>query len=207
MDILPPSSKSDDLQVTAPNKFLTASQVSPQELTDDELVSEFQRISSTSMQTPLELAALCARKKTFKAQGKALRILRLSPAKFSKLRQIGQNNRLADLTLTGRLPPTAGYSILYSLCQLSDEKMDKALRDGIISPSITRSQIENIREDKPTNNRRTRLRRKPFAVVIAPQDIDRATKQALCEKLVELCDQFGATLDAAMTPISSQLCR
>jgi hypothetical protein len=170
------------------------------EMPEEEWVEKFAQFGP-SYDDILAKADHCARR--VKPSIKALQRVGLSRANHSKQKQISQNPRFRDPSFAPLMPRK--FSILYEIGLLSNEQFNRAVADGTICPIVTRNEIKNIREDKPAKCRRTHRVRKPFAIVIAPQEMDSEIKQAFREKLIELCDQYGAKLDAPMAPVVSSL--
>jgi hypothetical protein len=97
----------------------------------------------------MEVARLCAEaNKRLSPAGKKelVNVLPFSGPTFSKLAQIGDDRRLQSSRVQKLLPPS--YSIIYSVGQLEDDELQSAIRDGIISPTLKRSDLDEWLEEK-----------------------------------------------------------
>lgn len=95
----------------------------------------------------LEVAELCAKanRELNKAEKKELlKQLPFSPAAFSKLVKIGDDERLKRTDVAVCLPPN--YSIIYELTALSLEDLEIGIDRGIIRPSMSRTQALELRD-------------------------------------------------------------
>jgi hypothetical protein len=66
--------------------------------------------------------------------------LDFSAATFSKLVKIGQEPRLQEAKVKALLPPN--YSIVYEVAKLSSGELDAAMNDQVISPTMSRADLE-----------------------------------------------------------------
>ena len=173
-----------------------AGQAKAEDMSDDEFLRRARPIQDRSMKATLELAALCGSKQTFTSRSKCLRQLRLSEAKFSKMQKIGRDTRLKDESLIDLLPKSGDYTVVYAICLLSEDQLRQARADGVISPSVTRSQIENFRAGKAADASKPRRGQKRFAIVTIPEGLEDEKGKVLRERLAQLCEEYGAELDA-----------
>jgi hypothetical protein len=92
----------------------------------------------------LRLGHRCARaEKEFKKAAKEELLARLlfNKTNFSMFVRIGNDSRLASISEL--LPPS--YSIIYEVAKLDDDKLDAAVKDGVIHPKATRKEIQDLR--------------------------------------------------------------
>ena len=97
----------------------------------------------------MEVARLCAKanNRVSAAEKKQLvKVLPFSGPTFSKLAQIGDDRRLHSNRLQKLLPPS--YSIIYSVGQLEDDELKAAIKDGIVTPTLKRSELAEWLQSK-----------------------------------------------------------
>ena len=90
----------------------------------------------------LETARLCAEadKNLPHDKSKFFKELEFSKAAFSKLVKIGSHPQLQSEPVKSLLPPN--YSIVYEVAKLPDDDLRVALKEGIISPRMTRGDLD-----------------------------------------------------------------
>jgi hypothetical protein len=151
----------------------------------------------------LETAQLCAEvdgRLEGESRKSFLQRLDFAPATFSKLVTIGRQARLRDKPIRPLLP--SSYSIVYELARLNATQLDAAVKDGVISPSMSRADLASWvaeREGrKPDAESDTAPR--VLATLRVPLDYD-AEKQMLLQKALEdLRAKFGFDLDQPKDP-------
>jgi hypothetical protein len=97
----------------------------------------------------LEVARLCAEaedKLTTAQKGELISRLPFRRATFSKLAQVGADQRLRDLEIQSRLPPH--YSTLYQLTLLDDPQFDRAIKEGVIYADLKRDELQRWCADR-----------------------------------------------------------
>lgn len=65
----------------------------------------------------------------------------------SKLLKIGKHERFKNTDFTVQLPPS--FSVIYGIACLSLTKFDAAVSEGVISPKLTRANLERWKRGKP----------------------------------------------------------
>jgi hypothetical protein len=103
----------------------------------------------------MEVAHLCAEANNrLSAPNKKelVKVLPFSGPTFSKLAQIGGDRRLQSIRVRKLLPPS--YSIIYSVGQLEDDELKAAVKDGIITPTLKRSDLDDWMEKKKYREKR-----------------------------------------------------
>ena len=88
----------------------------------------------------LETAMLCAEVSAKLGLGEKKQLqkkLDFSLATFSKLVKIGEQPHLREKAIKALLPPS--YTLVYQLAQLSPSNIDAAIKEGIISPTMSRA--------------------------------------------------------------------
>ena len=91
----------------------------------------------------LETARLCAesdKKLRPEEKNKLFKDLDFNKATFSKLAKIGSQPRLQTEAVKSLLPPN--YSIVYEVAKLPELDLQVAIKEGIISPKMLRSDLE-----------------------------------------------------------------
>lgn len=92
----------------------------------------------------MEVAHLCAEANNrLSAPNKKelVKVLPFSGPTFSKLAQIGNDRRLQSNRVQKLLPPS--YSIIYSVGQLDDNELEAAIKEGIVTPTLRRSDLDD----------------------------------------------------------------
>jgi hypothetical protein len=144
----------------------------------------------------LETARLCAEadKNLPRDKSKFFKELEFSKAAFSKLVKIGSHPQLQSEPVKSLLPPN--YSIVYEVAKLPDDDLRVAVKDGIITPRMTRGDLDDWigkRSGKIPDSDGPHA--KIIATVEVPSDYD-PKKQALLEKALDkLRAQFGFSLE------------
>ena len=150
----------------------------------------------------LETARLCAeveKKLRPEEKNKLFKDLDFNKATFSKLAKIGSQPRLQTEAVKSLLPPN--YTIVYEVAKLPELDLQVAIKEGIISPKMLRSDLDAWIEKRmgkvPTSDSE---HAKIIATVEVPSDYD-PKKQALLEKALEkLQAQFGFSLERPRDP-------
>ena len=150
----------------------------------------------------LETARLCAeaeKKLRPEEKNKLFKDLDFNKATFSKLAKIGSQPRLQTEAVKSLLPPN--YTIVYEVAKLPELDLQVAIKEGIISPKMLRSDLDAWLEKRmgkvPTSESE---HAKIIATVEVPSDYD-PKKQALLEKALEkLRVQFGFSLERPRDP-------
>ena len=145
----------------------------------------------------LETARLCAeaeKKLRPEEKNKLFKDLDFNKATFSKLAKIGSQPRLQTEAVKSLLPPN--YTIVYEVAKLPESDLQVAIKEGVISPKMLRSDLDAWLEKRmgkvPTSDSE---HAKIIATVEVPSDYD-PKKQALLEKALEkLRVQFGFSLE------------
>ena len=169
------------------------------------------------VQSILDAAALCADADASLSKDKKVELLAQLPfaaPTFSKLVQIGSDQRLATPELRGLLPPS--YSIMYEVHLLDDEQLTRAVRDGVLHPEAKRSDIEALRHTRiprarlPLNEEeepkcahkrsRQKLRGRIYAEIRVPEDYAADECTRLEAALLQLIERHGVELVTRLTP-------
>lgn len=143
----------------------------------------------------LEVASVCAEASGTLSPAEKKQLLEslpFSPATFSKLVQIGHDQRLHSDEVRGLLPPN--YSIIYSIGRLDGLDFHDALTQGVISPTLKRADLEKWRH-KITNKEEKERRVPPlpdayFAALLLKSDLSEAQRTKLCDSLEALKSEF-----------------
>jgi hypothetical protein len=91
----------------------------------------------------MEVARLCAdanNRLSAPNKKELVKVLPFSSPTFSKLAQIGDDPRLQTQRVQKLLPPS--YSIIYSVGQLDDNELEAAIKEGIVTPTLKRSDLD-----------------------------------------------------------------
>ena len=91
----------------------------------------------------LETARLCAeaeKKLSTDQKNKLFKDLDFNKATFSKLAKIGSQPRLQTEAVKSLLPPN--YTIVYEVAKLPESDLQVAIKEGIISPKMLRSDLD-----------------------------------------------------------------
>lgn len=145
----------------------------------------------------LETAELCAEavdKLSKDDKTKLVEQLDFSAATFSKLAKIGQEPRLQEEKVKALLPPN--YSIVYEVAKLSSGELDAAISDQVISPTMSRADLEAWLtkrfgvEEAPVSEDKPRV----IATVRVPPTFTRAQQAKLEAALERLQEEFDFDL-------------
>ena len=109
----------------------------------------------------LETARLCAeaeKKLRPEEKNKLFKDLDFNKATFSKLAKIGSQPRLQTEAVKSLLPPN--YTIVYEVAKLPESDLQVAIKEGVISPKMLRSDLDAWLEKRmgkvPTSESRAR---------------------------------------------------
>lgn len=151
----------------------------------------------------LETAQLCA-EVDGRLQGESrksfLAKLDFNPATFSKLVTIGTQARLRDKPVRALLP--SSYSIVYEVARLSASDLEAAMKDGVIAPSMSRTDLVAWiaeRQGRKLDAERDTAPR-VLATLRVPLDYDAEKQMMLQKALEELRAKFGFDLDQPEDP-------
>lgn len=148
-----------------------------------------------STDSVIETARLCAeadKKLKGADKNKLFIVLTFNKATFSKLAKIGSNEYLLSKDLRPSLPP--GYSILYELAKLTDDELKLAIKERVINPNMTRSDLERWvaeRKGEGQDSEDEKEKYKLFATLRAPSNLGKEQEVQLEKALDELMKDFG----------------
>ncbi len=150
----------------------------------------------------LETAKLCAETKGKLNDGEMNKLkkqLEFSAATFSKLVKIGSNVLLQKDPIKILLPPS--YSIVYEVAKLKDADLQIAVKEGVINPGMSRSDLSAwLGKKNPNTKADDQNRPKIIATVQVPADYDVQKQNALEKALDKLRSQFGCDLERPRDP-------
>jgi hypothetical protein len=146
----------------------------------------------------MEVARLCAEanNRLSAAQKKQLvKVLPFSGPTFSKLAQIGDDRRRHSNRLQKLLPPS--YSIIYSVGQLEDGELKAAIKDGIVTPTLKRSELAEWlqRKEHRANTIKPLKSNLPDVFYAAIRLTDQPSRKQI-ERLDALLDQIRLEFNA-----------
>ena len=113
----------------------------------------------------MKVAQLCAEANdqlSAADKNKLLENLPFSGGTFSKLAQIGADQRLQSPRVKKLLPPS--YSIIYDVKLLEDEDFKTAFKEGIVHPDLKRADLRNWLEKRSAQDEASKPR--PFSLPI-----------------------------------------
>ena len=151
----------------------------------------------------LETAKLCSETKEKLSDGELNKLkkqLEFSAATFSKLVKIGSNAILQKDPVKALLPPS--YSIVYEVAKLKDADLQVAVKEGVINPGMSRSDLSAWLGKKNPDGAKVDNQNRPkiIATVQVPPDYD-VQKQIDLEKALEkLRSRFEFNLERPRDP-------
>jgi len=159
-------------------------------------VQDYAKAINTSWQkttdSVLETARLCAEaeKKLRSAERtKLFNVLVFNKSTFSKLVKIGSQQHLREDNIKHRLPPN--YTVVYEIAKLSADDVRLAISEGVISPSMTRSDFDawvvGRKAGEPEESEKDRV----IATIRVPANFDEEKEGELHEALEKLRSEFG----------------
>lgn len=151
----------------------------------------------------LETAKLCAETKDKLNDGEMNKLkkkLEFSAATFSKLVKIGSNAQLQKDPVKTLLPPS--YSIVYEVAKLKEADLQIAIKDGVINPGMSRSDLSAWLGKQHPNCSKADDQRRPkiIATVQIPSDYDIQQLPLLEKALDKLRSQYGCQLARPRDP-------
>lgn len=156
----------------------------------------------------LETAQLCAEANKMLRMGDKpdfFKKLDFGSATFSKLVKIGDQPRLYEKPITALLP--SSYSILYEVAQLSTSDLDAAIKDRIISPTMSRAALLSWIAEREGRAPDVDHSPKVLATLKVPLDYDNEKQEALQKALEELRAKYGFELEQPRDPQAEALRR
>jgi hypothetical protein len=145
------------------------------------------------------VARLCAQANKQLGPDEKKRLLKLLPFSlpvFSKLAQIGGDDRLFQQDVQRLLPPN--YSIIYSIGQLDDKELKAAIQEGVIAPDLKRTELaEWVKNNNPSSvnpNKLLTISEEFFAASRLPENISTQQIEQLNSILEKISSQFGAQI-------------
>ena len=139
----------------------------------------------------LETAKVCAdaeKKLSKDEKTKLFKDLVFSKATFSKLAKVGSEGRLLNEDVKPLLPPN--YSILYAIAKLSEKDLRQAIKDGIISPNMSRADLEDwVAEQSGKGKKDDEKVDRVIATLLVPSNFARETE--LQQAIDKLKGDFG----------------
>jgi hypothetical protein len=151
----------------------------------------------------LETARLCAEAQSglrSKDRAKLIKQLDFNAATFSKLVKIGSREQLQNEPVKSLLPPS--YSIVYEVAKLNEGDLQVAIKDGVINPGMTRSELSAWMGKRKGDGSETSEEDhgKIIATVKVPADYDDEKRDQLVKALAKLQAKFGCRLEQPSDP-------
>jgi hypothetical protein len=151
----------------------------------------------------LETAKLCAETSKKLNDGEMHKLkgqLEFQASTFSKLVKIGSNALLQKDPVKTLLPPS--YSIVYEVAKLKEADLQVAIKDGVINPGMSRSDLSAWLGKQHPNTSKADDQRRPkiIATVQIPSDYDIQQLPLLEKALDKLRSQYGCELARPRDP-------
>jgi hypothetical protein len=170
-------------------------------------ISDYAKAINTSWhrttENVLETARLCAEAKSHlnkPDEKKLVQALDFSPSIFSKLVKIGSRPELQSDRMRSLLPPN--YSIVYQIAKLGADEFDQAVKDGVISPRMTRDALNDwvASRHAPGEKSEATPHLKIIATLQVPEGYDADKVEKLEKELEKLKAKYGFALERPRNP-------
>jgi hypothetical protein len=138
----------------------------------------------------LETARLCAEadhKLRAAEKSKFFEQLDFNKATFSKLSKIGSQHHLEEDDIRHYLPPN--YTVVYEIAKLSEKDLKLAIKDGVITPYMTRAELEAWVAEKRGDSKEDDKSDRVIATLKVPTNFDHERESELQLALDEALDE------------------
>ena len=156
----------------------------------------------------IEVGMLCVHARETldrKELNELMKKLHMSLPTFSKLAKIAEDPRITSQENRSKLP--SSYGTLYEITQLSNSQFDKALKDGVITPTTERSTVLAMRSTGAGSAKQTKSApekaRTLVRITTESKSVSKDGMKALQEALAELL-RFKS-ISVEVTPLYQKL--